>query len=75
MNSLKDMVIDGKKAKFVFYRDSILHYKTECGFIFTIPVSDTKGASFNAEEKAVHLMRWIRKQIADNDKARNAQDG
>lgn len=68
------MVIDGKQATFAFYRDDTLYYETECGFIFAIPVSDTKGASFNAQEKAVHLMRWIRKQIDDNEKARAEQN-
>ena len=71
---LKDLVTNGKQAKFAFYRDSTLYYETECGFIFAIPVSDTKGASFNAEEKAVHLMRWIRKQIDANEEARAAQE-
>lgn len=73
MNSLKSMVTDGKTARFSFCRDSALYYETECGFVFEIPVADTKGASFNVEERAIRLMRWIRKQIAFNEKARSAQ--
>ena len=75
MSSLKDMVVDGKKARFAFFRDSALHYETECGFLFSIPVEDAGSATFNTEEKAVHLMRWIRKQLASNEADKAAQDG
>lgn len=60
MNSLKDMVSGNKKARFAFFRDGSLYYTTECGFTFPIPTSDTGTGTFNAEEKAISLMRWLR---------------
>ena len=38
MVSLKEMVTGDKKVKFVFYRDKALHYETEDGFIFPVPI-------------------------------------
>jgi hypothetical protein len=63
MLSLKDMVSNDKKVRFVFYRDSALHYETEDGFIFPVPIDDASSATFGAEEKAMLMMRYIRKQI------------
>ena len=63
MLTLKEMVADGKKVRFVFYRDSALHYETEDGFIFPVPVKDAHSATFGAEERAIIMMRYIRKQI------------
>lgn len=40
MLSLKEMVSDNKKVRFVFYRDKALHYETEDGFIFPVPIED-----------------------------------
>ena len=65
MNGLKDMVKDGKKVYFQFYRSGKLYYKTECGFMFEVPISDAGDACFNAEEKAILLMRWLRKAVSD----------
>lgn len=73
MSTLKEMVKDGKTATFAFYRDGALHFETECGFLFAVPTSDAGSATFNRQEKAVHLMRWIRKQLASNAEARAAQ--
>jgi len=64
MYNVKEMVINGQKAHFQFYRDSELWYKTETGFDFPVPVDDIGNATFNAEEKALLLMRYIRKHIA-----------
>lgn len=61
--NIKDMVKDGKKVFFDFYRNGILYYKTENGFTFEVPVSDTGDACFLKEDKAILFMRWIRKQI------------
>jgi hypothetical protein len=60
--SIKDMVKD-KNVEFQYYRDGDLWYKTECGFLFPVPLSDTKGATFQRDEKAILLMRYIRKHI------------
>lgn len=59
---IKDMV-KNKMVEFQFYRDGDLWYKTECGFQFPVPISDTKGALFLRTEKAILLMRYIRKHL------------
>ena len=61
--NIKEMVKDGKSASFQYYRKGELWYKTECGFMFPVPVSDVGDGTFNASEKAMLLMRYIRKQV------------
>lgn len=68
--SIKDMVKDGKKVRFSFYRKGELWYVTECGFEFPVPAHDTGDAAFNAEDKAMLFMRYIRKHIDTIEKAR-----
>lgn len=63
MYNIKDMVRDGKKANFVEYRRGEMIYVTECGFKFPVPIDDTGDGIFHAEEKAMLLMRYIRKQV------------
>jgi len=63
--NIKDMVKDNKKVRFTFYREGYLYYKTECGFEFPVPISDTGEASFLAEDKAMLFMRYIRKHIEE----------
>lgn len=48
-------------AKFLYYRDGDLWYETTCGFKFPVPLSDAGSASFNAEEQASLLVRYIRR--------------
>jgi hypothetical protein len=59
MKELKELIKG--QAKFKYFRDNALWYSTDSGFLFPIPLSDTAEATFNAEEKASLLMRWIRK--------------
>ena len=61
--NIKEMVKDGKRVKFYKYIQGELYYITECGFIFTVPISDTGDGTFLAEDKAMFFMRYIRKQI------------
>jgi hypothetical protein len=68
--SIKDMVKDGKKVRFRFYRKGDLWYSTECGFEFPVPVDDTGDAEFAAEDKAMLFMRYIRKHLETIEKAR-----
>ena len=63
MLTLREMVSNDKKVRFLFYRDSALHYETEDGFIFPVPVDEANSATFGAEEKAMLMMRYIRKQL------------
>ena len=66
--SIKDLV-RGKSAKFTHYQDGNLWYTTEGGFDFPIPIEDTKGGVFKAEDKAIFFMRWIRKHKERVEKA------
>jgi hypothetical protein len=61
--NIKDMVKDGKKVVFKRYVNDTLIYETECGFEFPVPVEDTGDGAFLAEDKAMFLMRYIRKEI------------
>ncbi len=63
MNSLKEMVKNNNLARFVSFEKDNLYYATECGFVFPVPVSDVGDGVFHATEKAMLLMRYIRKQI------------
>lgn len=60
LSDLKDMVIDDKKVHFIYYRQGNLWYRTENGFEFPVPISDTGEATFLAEDRALLFMRWIR---------------
>lgn len=61
--NIKDMVKDGKKVVFKRYVNDTLIYSTECGFEFPVPVEDTGDGAFLSEDKAMFLMRYIRKEI------------
>ena len=73
MSSIKD-IVKGNNAHFVFFRDKALFYETDDGFQFPIPVDDAGSATFNAEEKAILLMRYIRKHLARLERARAEQN-
>lgn len=70
MNSIKDMVKDGKKVVFTRFKEGDLWYRTECGFEFPVPVDDTGTATFLPEDRAMMFMRYIRKHIAFLEKAK-----
>jgi hypothetical protein len=63
MLTLKEMVSDNKKVAFVEYRQGNLWYSTEDGFKFPVPVGDIGGATFAATEKALLMMRYMRKHL------------
>lgn len=60
---LKTMVQNNKKVRFIYFRDHKLWYTTECGFEFPVPIEDIGTATFNAEDKAILFMRYIRKHF------------
>ena len=64
MNDIKELIKG--TVRFQFYRAGNLYYKTESGFTFTVPVEDVGEATFNAEEKGILMMRYIRKQLILN---------
>lgn len=66
--NIKAMVENNKKAKFVRYANGNLIYVTECGFEFPVPISDLGNSAVNNEEKALLLMRYIRKHIQEIQK-------
>jgi len=70
MHTLKDMVNNNQKVKFLFYREKELWYTTETGFEFPVPIDDVGNAIFLAEDKAILFMRYIRKHLAMLEKAR-----
>lgn len=72
MSTLKERVSAGKVVKFMYFKDSELWYETEDGFEFPVPINDTGGATFLAEDKAMLFMRYIRKHMAMLDEARAA---
>jgi hypothetical protein len=67
-------IVKNQNAHFVFYRDQSLFYETDNGFLFSVPISDAGSATINSEEKAIFLMRYIRKHIAHIESAKTAQD-
>lgn len=72
MRTLKEIVSGDNQVKFVCFKDSELWYVTDCGFDFPVPIEDAKGATFNASDRAMIFMRWIRKHMAMLDAAKNA---
>lgn len=70
MNSIKDMIANGRKVRFTHYKSGELWYVTECGFAFPVPIADAADACFLAEDKALLFMRYIRKHKDMIDKAR-----
>jgi hypothetical protein len=61
--SMKDMVGNGKKVKFIRFRKGELIYSTENGFEFPVPLDSTGDGVLYAEDQAGLYMKYIRKQI------------
>jgi hypothetical protein len=70
--NIKD-IVKGQKAHFVFYRDRSLFYETDNGFQFPVPIDDAGSATLNSEEKAILLMRYIRKHLERTQAAKDEQ--
>ena len=56
------------QVKFIFFKDDCLWYETEDGWQFPVPIEDTKNgqgasATFNAIDKGIFFMRWIKKYM------------
>ena len=72
--TLKYIVAGDNKARFDHYRDGNFFYAVEVmneaslgsqKYTFPISLEEAKGATMEAEFKAITLMRWIRKALAD----------
>jgi hypothetical protein len=73
MVSIKVLVASGRKVRFTHFKNGELWYVTETGFAFPVSVTDTKeigDATFQAEDKALLFMRYIRKHLDMLEKAR-----
>lgn len=54
-------LVKNQQVHFQYYRDNELWYATDSGFTFPVPVSDVGNATFMRDDKAIYLMRYIRK--------------
>ena len=70
-------IIKNNEAIFSFYRDNNLYYRIvvddrdfeRVTYEFPIPINDVGTGTFQEYEKAILLMRWIKKAI-DNETMR-----
>lgn len=51
------------EVTFKFYKDKSLWYETSNNFLFPVPIEDIGNATFNASDKAMLFMRYIRKHL------------
>jgi hypothetical protein len=72
MSTLKEMVSGGKMVHFSHYRHKELWYKTDDGFEFPVPIDDIGDATFLATEKALQMMRYIRKHLDNIEAGKNS---
>ena len=70
MVNVKEHITGNQKVRFEFCRDAILFYRTEKGLLFEVPITDTRKGCFTAEDRAMLYMKWIRKQLEENEKGR-----
>ena len=64
-HTIKDIVKD-RNAYYVYYRQNTLYYAVDMEdgtYMFPIPTEDLMEASVNATERAITLMRYIRKAV------------
>lgn len=79
MMSIKQMVRDDNMAEFEYYFDGNLWYSVNYYdeamapqyFKFPVPISDIGNATFNRAERAILLMRYIRKHLETLKEAQN----
>ena len=67
---LIDLVNKNQKVHFSYYRDNELWYETDSGFKFPVPIDkhEIGTATFLRDDKAVLLMRYIRKYLEELQK-------
>lgn len=74
LSEIKDLVKD-RTVSFQFYRDGSLWYKVDGeSFVFPVPISDIGTATFNATDKAMLFMRYIRKHLGSIKHAKESQE-
>lgn len=57
---IKRAVSDGKRVTFSYCRNAMLYFTTEFDETFPVDISDMGESTFNADEKAILLMRYMR---------------
>lgn len=62
MRTVKEMVRDRRIVSLKYYKDGILWYSTECGFIFPVPIKEVEGTKVYSEDKAMVFMKYIKRQ-------------
>ena len=68
--SIKSLVQNSNKAYFSHAISGVLYYRINLGesiYQFAIDMNDVGTATFNSEEKAIHLMRYLNKSKASGD--------
>lgn len=75
--TLTEVVRDENKAEFEFYRQGNVYYRVSIAdkpgwWIFPINLEDVAQGTLHREMKAITLMRWIRKSLADGTFVRYA---
>ena len=68
-------VRDNNQAFFQYFRQGYFYFKVEDldhnqPYLFQIPLADLGDATLNTVEKAIHLMRYIRKGLDDGTMVR-----
>lgn len=68
MHDIKDFVAKDNFAFFNSFRAGVFYYHvykvgSDIAYEFQVPVEDIGGATINAEEKSITMMRYIRKSI------------
>lgn len=61
-------IVKQRIAWFSFYRQGYLYYNLQIAdvvYVFPIPIDDLGGATVSEKEKAITLMRYIRKALED----------
>ena len=64
-HTIKEIVKD-RYARFLYYRCGVLYYTVDLDgeeYMFPVPTEDLMEASVNKEERAITLMRYIRKAL------------
>jgi hypothetical protein len=61
MIDIKRAVSNENTVEFQYYFDGSLWYKEISGVVFPVPVEDIGTATFNRTEKALLMMRYMRK--------------
>lgn len=71
---ITDLVRKDSHARFSHFRAGFLYYEVETkdgeAYIFPVDVADLDGATVNASEKSVFMMRYMRKAMKDESLVR-----